>query len=372
MKIPAHYIFAAALLVLGACSSEPEVKPEPEPVELKSSDAPSIDTPEALLFHEAKRLYRAGLYTIAVDSFESLRINYPLSPYVEFAELKIADARFELRDFALAATSYEDFAKNHPASPAIPYVLMRAGSSYRMTNRGVGRDIAPLEKAHALYTRLLKEYPASTYATQAKVLLDETNQGLADHQKFVTDFYRHQANEKAVAAREKYFTEKFKDLETQRAAVQAEASPVVRTATRSLENPGILAAVRADSESSSEARASQAQSPEQIRQGLLIADAQEILTHDVQRVQCRDDKIFLYLREPLNDQAFFDRNKTLLPQAGKISVAIPNVVARATVLDCFGKQDLSISSQGELSLESQRSWDLMGLDNPPRLLLIQK
>lgn len=374
MKTAIRLIIAASLLTLGACSSDSEPKPEPQPTELKTTEGPSSDTPEAVLFHEAKRLYRAGLYTVAIDSFESLRVNYPLSPYVEFAELKIADGHFEMRDYALAATAYEEFAKNHPASPSVPYVLLRAGNSYRMTNRGLGRDVTPLEKAQGFFTRLLKDYPNSIYTAQSKVLLRETDQALLDYQNFVIDFYSKQGNQKAVDARIKYYAEKARNFQqVQEAATEAE-KPMTRAASQTLTSPTLISAWRYGSKESlsSEARASQAQVADSVRQGMLIADAQETLTLDLQRVNCRDQKVFLYLREPIKDQNFLTQYKSVSPQAGKITLPLPDVTTRQTTLDCFSKGDLSISSKGELTLTNNHSWDVMALDYPPRLLLVQQ
>lgn len=375
---PIRILIAASVLACAGCSSDSEPKPEPQPVELKTTEGPPSDTPEAILFREGKRLYRAGLYTIAVDTFESLRVNYPLSPYVEFADLKIADARFELRDFAVAATAYEEFAKNHPASPSVPYVLMRAGNSYRMTNRGIGRDTTPLEKAQALFTRLLKEYPDSIYAAQAKVFLSETDQALLDYQNFVIDFYAKMGNEKAVEARKRQFAEKSKAYEEVKLAADQASEPTRAFETAAAQDylaaPTLLTAQRPAAQESvlSEARASQAQSPDTAHPGLLIADAQEMLTLDIQRVNCRDQKIFLYLREPIKDQNFLSRFKTVSPQSGKVTLPLPDMAARQTTLDCFGSGDLSVSSKGELTLISDHAWDVMPLDFPPRLLLVEK
>ncbi|MBN8549640.1 MAG: outer membrane protein assembly factor BamD [Deltaproteobacteria bacterium] len=374
MKILIRFIVIGSLLALAACSSDSEPKPEPPSVELKTSDTATIDTPEAILFQEAKRLYRAGLYTVAIDAFESIRLNYPLSPYVEFSELKVADGRYEMRDFALAATAYEEFAKNHPASPSMPYVLLRAGNSYRMTSKGIGRDPTPLEKAQGFFTRLLKEYPHSTYSAQAKVFLNETDQALVDYQNFVINFYEHQENQKAVAARIKYFTEKYKDFEeVGRDAAVAEQP--IQMAKAELSTPNLISAWRVENREllSAEARASQAsQVPESMRQGLLIADSQELLTLDLQKINCRDQKVFLYLRSPITSREFLDRYSTVAPKDGKIVIPLPNMSARQTTLDCFGKGDLTVTPNGELTLESNHSWDLMPLDYPPRLLLVQQ
>jgi outer membrane protein assembly factor BamD len=327
------------------------------------------NTPEALLFQEAKRMYRSGLFTIAIDAFESLRVNYPLSPYVEFAELKIADGHFEMRDYALAATSYEEFVKSHPASTSLPYVLLRAGQTNRLLNRGVGRDPSPLKKAKDLFTRLLKEYPDSIYAADGQNALAETNRSLAAHDQFVIDFYRHHSNEKAVAARAKLYEDRYRNLEEESRLAAAPPQSIVRTAA--LENPKVVSVARSEMGTAARAMASP-RTIEEAKVQTAARNAEEVLSLGLQRVQCREDKIFLYLKEPIADQQFLSSTKVLRPRAGKVDLALPNSSAQPNVLNCFGKQDLSISAQGALSLKTERAFDVMTLNNPPRLLLIQR
>lgn len=356
-------------LLLGACSSsDSEPAPQPEPTELKTSDAPSIDTPEAQLFHEAKRLYRAGLYTVAIDSFNSLRVNYPLSPYVEFAEIKIGDAQFETRDFGVAAGTYEEFLKTHPASNAVPYVMLRAGRSHQLTNRGVGRDVAPLEKARDLYTKLIETYPGGMYAKQASVYLAEVNEDIAKNEKLVMRFYRRKDNVKAVEAREKVLQEK-QQLAASAAAMKEKAlQPVPLPPQR--EEPVVLAASRANPQKKGAQGPLTASAKDS--SALLLASAEEAATLDVQRIQCRGDKVFIFLRSTLPADSIPAEQQILAPKDGVASLKLPGMSARPAVIDCLSKGDLRVSADGLIELKTGHSWDVFSLDNPARLLLSQR
>ena len=71
-----------------------------------------------------------GKYKAAIESFEKLRDWYPFSKYAILAELKIADAYFNLESYADAIFAYEEFEQLHPRNEAIPYVIYRIGRSY--------------------------------------------------------------------------------------------------------------------------------------------------------------------------------------------------------------------------------------------------
>lgn len=356
-------LFPLASLILTSCSSSETAEPA-QPTELRETDAPTVDTPEAQLFHEAKRLYRAGLYSVAVDSFESLRVNYPLSTYVEFAEIKIADARFESRDFGAASAAYEEFVKSHPASSTTPYAILMAGRSFQLTNRGVGRDIASLERAKEFYARLIEQHPSSFYARQARNYLREVSAAIADHEKFIMEFYRRKSNARAVEARSKVYEQKLipavAKLDEENAALKTVRASVEGEHVKS-HAPALLAAIRSDGATGKAAsRQIGASVPTRTSE-------QELARLDVQRVQCRANRIFLFLREPIPVAV-----KELRPQNGLVTLDLQGASSRSGNFDCFGKGDLTVSESGVLSFNSDKNWEILSVNNPPRLVIVEK
>ncbi len=361
-RFPFAFLFSScAAALLASCSGSETPKPS-EPVELRTTEAPSTDTPEAQLFNEAKRLYRAGLYTIAIDSFESLRVNYPLSPYVEFSEIKIADAKFETNDFPQAAAAYEEFVKNHPASSITPYALLQAGRSNQLSNRGVGRDMASLEKAREMYSRLIQQYPQSFYVSQARTYLQQVAQTIADNEQFVMDFYRRKGNPKAVEARAKVYEDKLRPAVLQIAAdLKASEGAPAKTAPSKPENPNVLAALRAPAAASTK-------HSETLRDASHASEQNaDFGTLSIQRVQCRAGKVFLFLREPYTTSV-----TEIRPNNGKVQLALNGLTARPTTQDCLATSDLSLSADATLTLASTKVWEVMSVDNPPRLMLVER
>ena len=87
------------------------------------------------------RYTQTGVFTVSRDAFRSIQTGYPHGAYAEYAEIKVADSFFELRNYKEAALLYEDFLTHHPSSQSTPYVLYQAARSNRMIHRGVGRDV---------------------------------------------------------------------------------------------------------------------------------------------------------------------------------------------------------------------------------------
>ncbi|MBX7145191.1 MAG: outer membrane protein assembly factor BamD [Oligoflexia bacterium] len=362
-------------IALVACSSS--TPSEPTATEIKISDKELRDAPEAVLMNEGKRLYRAGLFSVAQESFDSLRLNYPNSPYAEFAEIKVADSHFETREYPAAAGLYEDFLKNHPASPAVPYALLRAGRSYQLVNQGVGRDTAPLEKALEFYERVIREYPSTVYAQEARNFRESTRRVLAEYERFVMEFYKKQNNQKALLARQHTFEERWKDLPAQdsAAAPAQNSAAVTLVSERTPINPHILALRKTNEASDSpRARLSQGKSEQapvvSISRTPLSAESQttvQMLT--LQRVSCSDNAAFIYFDQPIRDEAFLERYRKINSKNGSVTMQLPLPVRKAANVDCFASKDLTISAQGELSIQTADTLKLMTLDNPPRLLL---
>ena len=75
--------------------------------------------------------FDAGSYKKAIESFEKLRDWYPFSKYAILAELKIADAYFNLESYADAIFAYEEFEQlqNPPWRLPVAHAPSLLGSS---------------------------------------------------------------------------------------------------------------------------------------------------------------------------------------------------------------------------------------------------
>ena len=128
-------------------------------------------------------------YHDALEAFNTLKERYPYSRYAILAELKVADAHFHREEYPEAISAYEDFVQLHPKNEAIPYVLYQIGACYFEQTLSKDRDQSPTRLAILSFERLLKEYPDSAYASDARKKIVDCRKLLAEHELYIGRFY---------------------------------------------------------------------------------------------------------------------------------------------------------------------------------------
>jgi outer membrane assembly lipoprotein YfiO len=342
--------------LLGGCSSKPAT--EPEPAEIPLGDVTAVDTPEEQLFAEAKNYYATELYTVARESFKSLAASYALGAYAEFAEIKAADAYFEMNEFDTARGMYEEFMKSRPASSSLPYVTLRAGRSFHLSHRGIGRDPQSLERALELYDALIARYPNSVYADAARGYRSEVIRDLESSERVVADFYARRNNQRAVAARQEAIGQKWTPLLTVAAATTPQGLEVARYMPE-MAVPLPPATVITPAKGAQLANQSG-------------HDEIDIPGVKIVRAVCKEgppEQIFLHLSDTPPPGAA--GATTIAALNGEIRLQLDGVSSKGLSLDCFSRGDLGITPNGAVSLKSSaRGASVRILQNPTRVLVL--
>jgi len=387
MSLATRYLFTLLLLagISGCSTTEPE--PPAEAVEVKSKAASTVDAPEAELLYAAKRLYAAGLYSVAIENFESLRNGYPQGPYAEFAEIKVADGHFELREYDLAVQTYEGFLKDRPASTTLPYAMLRAGRSYHLSFKGLGRDTAPLVKALEWYDRLIATYPDSVYALTGRQFRIEVIDQLAESDLMIAEFYRKADELRAAEARENQYREKWSPIIAtlqpkvvtvsrgsavdKLAGAQPVSSELVTPNVQQITRGGLFKDDSTTKIVAARNGSTPLPAPESSRSGGLF----DFSRWRIQNIQCTTqggNKLFIVLNQPFTDQNFLDTNGQISVSTGTLELALPSTSGRDEVRDCFGSDDLIIAADGHISLRAPNGSKarLMALDNPARIAVL--
>jgi outer membrane protein assembly factor BamD len=164
------------------------------------------------LIREGVADFEDGNYQDAIDAFEQLRDWYPFSKYAILAELKVADAYYQMDSYTDAIFAYEEFEQLHPRNEAIPYVIYRIGRCYFDQIDTIDRDQSNAVKALETYRRLVQEYPNDAYAAMAKSDMLTCYQSLSGHEYYVGIFYYKNKNYKAAKERFKAVIEKYPDV----------------------------------------------------------------------------------------------------------------------------------------------------------------
>lgn len=177
------------------------------------------EKPAAELIQEGLTQFDKGNYSRAIEAFEQLKDWYPFSKYAILAELKIADAYFNLEDYTEAVYAYQEFEQLHPRNEAVPYVIYRIGMSYFNRIDTIDRDQTPASEALVNFERLLKQFPDDPHSVAALGHMQDCLKSLAGHDFSVGIFYYKGKHYKAALERFKTVITAYPDVGYHRQAL---------------------------------------------------------------------------------------------------------------------------------------------------------
>ena len=159
------------------------------------------EKPAQELARDGMEDYQKGNYDKAIASFEKLKDWYPFSKFAILAELKIADAHFQLKQYDDAIFTYEEFERLHPRNEAIPYVIYQIGMCYFLRIDTIDRDQTSTQKALDTFERLIKQFPENEYSVTAIEHMKKCLKTLAGHEFYIGLFYYKSKHYKAALHR---------------------------------------------------------------------------------------------------------------------------------------------------------------------------
>ena len=170
--------------------------------------------------HSAGRQETLTQYKKAIESFEKLKDWYPFSKFVILAELKIADAYYNIKEYEEAVAAYEVFENLHPRNEAVPYAIYQIGLCYFEQIDTVDRDQTSAKKALDTFNRLKKQFPVDSYANKAQEHIKKCLKSLAGHEFHVGIFYLKSKHYKAALNRFKSVLSNYPDVGVHQTALQ--------------------------------------------------------------------------------------------------------------------------------------------------------
>ena len=133
--------------------------PSPEPTPLASATT----TPAAELYRAGTEKLQAKNFDAAVLSFYDLIVTYPNHPLREGAQFLVADVFYMQKDFRSALAEFEALIAAVPRGERVPDALLKIGQCQK--------SLGDAARAKRTWERVVKDYPASVAARQARVLL---------------------------------------------------------------------------------------------------------------------------------------------------------------------------------------------------------
>ena len=171
---------AATLLALTACGGGP--KP--------ATDTKYVALDVTTLYNAAQDRLERKQYAEAAALFDETERQHP---YTEVGPAGTAEERLLLlrraSDYTKAVDSARRFISTHPGNADAPYAYYLIAMSYYEQISDVRRDQKTTDDARAALTELVRRYPDTTYAADARLKLDLVSDHLAGKEMEVGRFY---------------------------------------------------------------------------------------------------------------------------------------------------------------------------------------
>lgn len=151
--------------------------------------ARDVDT----LYATAKEKLDRGDFRLAAALFDEVERQHPYSVWARRAQLMSAFANYMGRDYTKSTESAQRFLSIHPGNRDAPYAYyLIALNSYEQIS-DVTRDQKVTQNALDALNELIRRYPDTRYATDARLKVDLIRDHLAGKEMEVGRFYQRRA-----------------------------------------------------------------------------------------------------------------------------------------------------------------------------------
>jgi len=189
-----------AIFLLAACGNDDTSK-------TTESVAPP-ESPEKL-YNEARSTFDDNNYKEAVKAFAEVERQHPYSNWALNAQVMSAYASYKADDYDTAISTLERFVKLYPSDESTPYAYYLIALCYYEQISDVGRDQKMTDLAMQALREVVRRFPDSDYARDAKIKLDLTVDHLAGKEMQVGRYYLMREEYLAAANRFRYVIENY-------------------------------------------------------------------------------------------------------------------------------------------------------------------
>jgi len=186
---PSVLVLAAAL-ALSACATDKGKKDQ-------KYIAQDVET----LYSVAKQTLDKRQYKLAAAQFDEVERQHPYSVWARRAQLMSAFSYYVAGEYGEAIGSSQRFLSLHPGSREAPYAYYMIAVSYYEQISGVQRDQRITQQALDALNELIRRYPNTDYAADARLKVDLARDHLAGKEMEIGRFYQQQGLYLAAIAR---------------------------------------------------------------------------------------------------------------------------------------------------------------------------
>lgn len=170
-------------------------------------------------YQEAKTYLSDGDFEKAIDLYEKLEARFPFGKYAQQAQLEIIYAYYKYDEPDAAIAAADRFIRINPRHANVDYAYYIKGLAN--FDRGAGaitrylpidasqRDPGATKDSFKDFSTMLRKYPNSQYAEDARLRMVYLRNRLAQYELHVADYYMRRGAFLAAANRAKYVVENF-------------------------------------------------------------------------------------------------------------------------------------------------------------------
>lgn len=170
-----------------------------------------VERPAEQIYRQGFEQMERGDWDRAKLFFNEVERQHPFSKWARRSMLMTAYANYRATDYEDAVATAQRFIGLHPGSDSAPYAYYLIAMSYYDQIFDVGRDQATTVNAEAALQQVVRRYPESDYAADARLKLELTHDHLAGKEMAVGRFYLKQNQQLAAIGR---FKNVVRDYET--------------------------------------------------------------------------------------------------------------------------------------------------------------
>ena len=174
MKPIRVFALLALAAALGACADE---------------ESSYVERPPEQLYNEAMDLLEARRFEQAALAFDEVERQHPYSLWATESQLMAAFANYSENKYDEAVIAARRFIQLHPGHPDVAYAYYLIGVSYYEQISDVGRDQGATQQALAAFDELVRRFPDTDYARDARQKIVFTRDHLAGKEMEVGRYY---------------------------------------------------------------------------------------------------------------------------------------------------------------------------------------
>jgi outer membrane protein assembly factor BamD len=176
------YRIAIAVLccsVIAACSGD------------KDPNASYVERPVHTIYNSAVDALEQRDFGEAARLFDEVERQHPYSVWATKAQLMAGYANYQANKYGDALVALDRFIELHPGNRDVPYAYYLKALSYYEQISDVSRDQLATQQALASLEEVIRRFPTSEYARDARLKLDLTRDHLAGKEMAIGRYYLH-------------------------------------------------------------------------------------------------------------------------------------------------------------------------------------